>query len=172
MKREVMFAIVLAAVVFAPALLAGQAPPARPADPFGGVDLVAALKQVPGCLGVEAARTASGKQVLFAWFENKEAVLRWYYSDTHRSLMKQFFPGTAGRDRTPLADVPSDRPVLAVASVTMADRAPGGITSLPVSQIAVELYTPLPGGLAVGGTFAPAALKVPGMLMAPLESGK
>jgi hypothetical protein len=172
MKREAVLAIVLAAVVFAPALLAGQAPSAHPADPFGGVDLVAALKQVPGCLGVEAARTASGKQVLFAWFENKEAVLRWYYSDTHQALMKQFFPESPRGDRTPLAGVPPDRPVLAVASVTMADRAPGGITSLPVSQISIELYTPLPGGLALGGTFAPAALKVPGMMAAPLPATK
>lgn len=33
-------------------------------------DLVAALKKSPGCLGVETARTASGKAVIFAWFED------------------------------------------------------------------------------------------------------
>ena len=31
-------------------------------------DLVGPLKATPGCLGVETARTASGKMVIFAWF--------------------------------------------------------------------------------------------------------
>src|SRR5262245_28124662 len=59
-------------------------------QPFG--NLVADLKASPGCLGVEVARTESGKQVIFAWFEDKEALLKWYHSDTHRALMKDFFP--------------------------------------------------------------------------------
>jgi hypothetical protein len=33
-------------------------------------DLVGPLKATPGCLGVETARTASGKMVIFAWFED------------------------------------------------------------------------------------------------------
>ena len=32
---------------------------------------------------METAQTVSGKQVIFAWFESKEAVLRWYYSGMH-----------------------------------------------------------------------------------------
>jgi hypothetical protein len=35
---------------------------------------------------------------------------------------------------------------------------------LPVSQIAIELYAPLPGGLAAGGRFAPSSVKVPGLI--------
>ena len=41
---------------------------------------------------------------------------------------------------------------------------------MPVSQIAIELYAPLPGGLAAGGRFAPSAVKVPGLLEAPAAS--
>ena len=33
-----------------------------------------------------------------------------------------------------------------------------------VPQIAIELYAPLPGGLAVGGRFAPSTVRVPGMV--------
>src|SRR5439155_21909338 len=85
MKRHIGLFIALTMLVVGPALVAGQtsAPPQRPA----GQDLVGALKASPGCLGVETARTASGKQVIFAWFENKKAVLTWYYSDTHVALM-------------------------------------------------------------------------------------
>ena len=41
-------------------------------------DLVGGLQAIEGVLGVETAQTVSGKQVIFAWFESKEAVLRWY----------------------------------------------------------------------------------------------
>ncbi|MEE8459852.1 MAG: hypothetical protein V3S08_08255, partial [Phycisphaerales bacterium] len=50
-------------------------------------DLVGGLKQVRGCLGVELASTRGGKQLIFAWFEDKQAVQRWYYSDTHMGIM-------------------------------------------------------------------------------------
>jgi hypothetical protein len=55
---------------------------------------------------------------------------------------------------------------MAIASVTLS-RPQEGIpqTGLPpVSQIAIELYAPLPGGLAAGGRFAPASVTVPGLL--------
>lgn len=83
MTRHIAAFVVAAALLFMPALAAGQAQ-----------DLVAALKATPGCLGVETARTGSGKQVIFAWFENKDA------------------------------EVPSSGPVLAVASLTPAPNAP------------------------------------------------
>jgi len=119
---------------------------------------------------VEVARTGSGKQVIFAWFEDKKAALNWYYSDTHQAVMKQFCPQSQeASKRTPMKDVPDDGgPVLAIASLTMADKAPGDITTLPISQIAIELYRPLPGGISLGGRFAPSAIKVPGLREAPL----
>jgi len=161
--RELGSALVLAAVVLGPSIAAGQAP----AQPGGGLpDLVGALKATPGVLGVETARTQSGKQVIFAWFENKKAALTWYYSDTHRTLQKAFAPGSPAR--TPMADVPDDgSPVLAIASLTFSG-APTAAAPFPVSQIAIELYKPLPGGLAAGGRFAPSAMKVPGLVDVPL----
>jgi hypothetical protein len=47
--------------------------------------LIPALKATPGCLGVETARTSSGKNVIFACFENRGAVMKWYYSDAHQA---------------------------------------------------------------------------------------
>jgi hypothetical protein len=165
--REASVLLGVAALVFSPAMLAGQPRPPQP--PPGFPDLVGALKSTPGCVGVEVARTGSGKQVIFAWFEDKKAALNWYYSDTHQAVIKQFFPQSAESKRTPMKDVPDDGgPVLAIASITMADKAPGEITTLPISQIAIELYRPLPGGLALGGRFAPSAIKVPGLREASL----
>jgi len=149
----------LALIVFSPAVLQvdAQTPPQR------FPDLIAALESTPGCLGVEAGSMASGKQVIFAWFENKQAVLNWYHSDVHQAAMRAFAPSAPG-GRAPLAHVADDSgPVLAIASLTPAERPQVDGVQLPVSQIAIELYAPLPGGVAVGGRFAPAALTVPGL---------
>jgi hypothetical protein len=148
---------------FLPALRAQGAPPGFP-------DLVAGLKATPGCLGVETARTASGKQVIFAWFDNKTAALAWYHSEMHQQVKHQFAPNAPARE--PMAGVPDDgTPIMAIASLTMtppAGPAPGATPS--VSQIAIELYRPLPGGIAAGGRFAPATLRVPGMIDAPMAA--
>ena len=131
--------------------------------PEGFPDLVSGLRAVEGNLGVETAQTESGKQVIFAWFKDKESVLRWYYSDMHRGTQEMFFPNRP--EHEPLAHVADDvGPILAIASITPADSAHFETTSLPISQIAIELYAPLPGGLSLGGTFAPDALEVPHMI--------
>ena len=161
--REIVLATVLTATIVSPTLMTSARAQTTTA---GFPDLVAGLKATPGCLGVELARTMSGKQVIFAWFENKKAVLNWYYSDMHRSVVKQFVPNAT--ERTPMADVPDDgSPIMAIASLTFAQKSDSGIAAPPFSQIAIELYRPLPGGLAVGGRFAPAMLKVPGMRETP-----
>jgi hypothetical protein len=143
---------------------AGQDPPAaKPSEAKnrgGFPDLVKGLKETPGCLGVETARTGSGKSVIFAWFENKKAVLAWYRSKMHRDIMDSM----GGPTRKPLEQVPDDdQPVLAIASITMSDKPKIEGIPMPISQIAIELYRPLPGGAAAGGTFAPDSLKVPNM---------
>ncbi len=123
-------------------------------------DLVGALKASPGCLGVEVARTESGKQVIFSWFEDKKAVLKFYHSDTHQQVMKQFFPEYEGSHK-PLAHVPDDTgPIMLIASVTWNPR-PTEENPSPFKQIAIEVYQPLKGGLAIGGSFGPKAMKVP-----------
>ena len=162
--RELVGVVVLAAAVFSPALIVAQAP----AAPGGLPDLVGALKATPGILGVDAAQTLSGKQVIFAWFENKQAVLNWYNSDVHRRLMNGFSSG-GRRPDGPLAGVADDSgPILCIASLTI-DRAAmqSGDLKAATTQIAIELYAPLPGGLAAGGRFAPSSVKVPGLLEVP-----
>jgi hypothetical protein len=137
----------------------------------GPPDLVAGLKATPGVLGVELIQTMSGKSAIFAWFENKQAVLKWYYSDTHMAAMAQF-GANERRPRGPLADVPDDgRPILAIASVTLNGASPTNAAELKgVPQIAIELYAPLPGGIAVGGRFAPSTVSVPGMVEVPASA--
>ncbi len=165
--REIAAAVVVAAVVYSPLLLANlraQGPPA------GLPDLPGMLKATPGVLGVETARTSSGKMVIFAWFENKQAVLKWYYSDAHQGLLQQF-SGSQRRPGGPLAGVPDDgKPVLAIASLTMPAPPQNGDVKSATTQIAIELYAPLPGGLAAGGRFAPSSVKVPGLLEVPAAS--
>jgi hypothetical protein len=99
--------------------------------------------------------------VIFAWFEDKKAVLRWYNSEMHKQLMSMTGPPEPGH--VPLAGIADDSgPILAIASLTLSNQPVKGFP-LPVSQIAIELYQPLPGGIFVGGRFAPSSVKVPGM---------
>jgi tetratricopeptide (TPR) repeat protein len=125
-------------------------------------NVVEALRATPGCLGVETALTARGLRVIFAWFEGKKALVDWYYSDAHQTAMKTVFPDQAF-DRTPLPDLGDDSgPILAIVSVKLADP-PRPDAPSSISSIGIELYGPLPGGVAVGGRFAPAALQVRGL---------
>jgi hypothetical protein len=164
MRKEIALATLLGLLVAGPALLSGQARTVPPVSAFP--DLVGALKATPGCLGVETARTAGGKQVIFAWFEDRKAVMTWYYSDTHMASLNLV---GAHPSAHPMAGVPDDgRPVLAIASLTPTTNTGDATNPLSIAQIAIELYTPLPGGVAAGGRFAPAALKVPGLRDLPL----
>jgi hypothetical protein len=132
-------------------------------------DLVGALKASPGCLGVELAQTRSGKNVIFAWFEDKKATLRWYHCEAHQQVMERLFPDRdEGQYHQPLADIPADiGPIMTVTSLTMSDRSHFQETTLPISQISIELYTPISGGVSLGGRFAPDSLKIPKMHSAP-----
>jgi len=170
MTREVMLVLTLALVIFSPAaLLVAQTGSTPQAPPAGLPDLIGMLKATPGVLGVDAAQTRSGKQVIFAWFENKKAALNWYYSEGHQNLVKTLASG-GNPGRTPMADVPDDgNPILAIASITLSKQPQVSGVQLPVSQIAIELYAPLPGGLAAGGRFAPSTVKVKGLVEVPLS---
>lgn len=143
-----------------PAPSPGAAKPA-PSASFDGDALIQGLRSTPGCLGVDAGKMGSGKNVIFAWFENKAAALAWYRSDVHRQAMTDFFPDTPRVK--PMDGVPDNVPILAIASITFADKPAFDETPLPISQIAIELYTPIKGGIHLGGTFAPAGLKVEGI---------
>jgi hypothetical protein len=123
-----------------------------------GDGLIKALKETPGCLGVETARTSSGKAVIFAFFENKKAVMRWYFSPVHRELIEALGTDYDGK-RKPMSGIPDDVPIMAVASVSFAGKPASDKLKIPVSQISIELFTPLSGGLNIGGTFAPDAFR-------------
>jgi len=70
-----------------------------------------------------------------------------------------------------MAGVPDDdNPVLAIASLTPSAAPASGGMPFAVSQISIELYRPLPGGLAAGGRFGPAAMKVPGLVDVPMPT--
>jgi len=123
-------------------------------------NLPLAVEQTEGCLGVELAQTVSGKNVIFAWFENKAAAMKWYWSETHVSAME--FAGFEAGSHEPMADVPDEGPILVIASIVPGND-PEQTGGLGVSQIAIELYQPLPGGAYVGGRFAPDDVKVKGL---------
>ena len=132
------------------------------AGPPGGMpDLIGGLQQVEGCLGVDAARTGDGKQLVFAWFEDKAAVLRWYYGETHMGII-DLVAGDDGLAATkPLEHVSDDAgPIMVIASITMAEKPAFQGFDMPISQIAIELYEALPGGAFLGSRFAPAEVKV------------
>ena len=135
---------------------------ARAQAPQGGfANVVTAARAWPGCLGVETGQTSSGKRVIFAWFESKKALVGWYHSEAHQKAMKTAFPNLTF-DREPLPDTPEDSgTILAIVSLKLLD-APTP-DAMPIATIGIELYTPLPGGVAVGGRFAPDAVKVRGL---------
>lgn len=157
---------VIAAQPAEPSISAPGNTPESPTRVDGGApgfpDLVAALQEIEGVLGVEAARTASGKNVIFAWFENKAAAKRWYYSDMHRGVMEGF-ANMAPEAMDPMAEIADDIPILCVAAVTPANGDNPGADAPSFSQISIELYTTLPGGIALGGSFSPETLKVKGL---------
>ena len=164
--RTVVPAVAVAAALAVVAL--GFVPQTQTAPPAGGSrgdmfpGLIQAIKSTPGCLGLETARTASGKNVIFAWFKDKQSVRKWYYSDTHMGVMEQFF-GKSG-DHHPLDDVPDDvGPLMVIASITPATQPELEQSSLPISQIAIEIYSPVNGGIFLSSRFSPDALQVPKM---------
>jgi len=172
MRRHPLFQLLplalLMAIVYSPAVLMGRGQQA-PATAVGNglPDLPAALRATHGCLGVETARTTSGKLVIFAWFENKRAALNWYYSEAHQRMVTQYSGGHV-RPGGPLTGVPDEGPILAIASITMPTAPTDGNLAAATTQIAIELYAPLPGGLAAGGRFAPSSVHVPGLIEVPM----
>jgi hypothetical protein len=140
-----------------------------PGEPGFGEQLAKAVLASPGALGIETGRTTKGRLVIFAWFENKKALVDWYKSDFHMRGVKWAFPNQTF-DREPLPDMPENSgQILALVTLKFADKsasdaaAPGAASRPPIESIGIELYTPLPGGVAVGGRFAPKSVRVPGL---------
>lgn len=145
------------------------AAPTQDAPPQGGPaggmpDLVGGLRATEGCFGVENGQMMSGKQSIFAWFENKQAVVRWYRGEMHQGVMEMIAPGLTP-DYGPLEHVADDEgPILVIATLTMSDEPHfESMPNLPISQISIELYKPLPGGAYLGARLAPDAVEVDNM---------
>ncbi len=136
--------------------------PRGPLGPGALADMINAVKAHPGCLGVETGQTASGKRIIFAWFEDKKSLIAWYRSEIHQRAVKTAYPDQKfDFDREVLTDLPEGSgPILAIVSLKLFDtpRPGADATSASISSIGIELYTPLPGGIAVGGRFAPEAV--------------
>lgn len=186
-------ALVAGALAFVvPHLLAQQAggppqgtpakgPPGGPPGAMGN-ELAEAIKASPGCIGVELAFTQSRRAAIFAWFKDKKAVLDWYESDYHQTAMMGLKEAAEAEAKAPAASdgapkggeyeeheplqyVADDAgPILCIATITPSTKQSVPGFSQPISQISIELYAPLPGGIAFNGKFAPAALKVPHMV--------
>jgi len=160
--RECVFAASIAAMACVALSMSAFAQGALPGQPEFGKLLVEAAQASPGCLGVKLGRTGDGTNVIFAWFENKQALVAWYKSDFHQWAMKTSFPNQ-NFDREPLPDVPENSgQILALVTLKLADKAVPG-SPIPIDTIGIELYTPLPDGVVVGGRFAPQSVKVPGL---------
>src|SRR5712692_1630865 len=121
MKARKRRQVVIAASVSL-ALLFSWIPLARAQAPQGGfASVVSAARAWPGCLGVETGQAASGKRVIFAWFESKKAPVAWYHSEVHQKAMQTAFPNPTF-DREPLPDTPEDSgPILAIVSLKLLD---------------------------------------------------
>lgn len=139
------------------ALGTGSASADQPQNDMGQ-RLAAGLKATEGCLGVDLAQWQSGKSTICAWFEDKEAARRWYYSDTHTGFMGAV--GGDANDREPLEHVKTDGPIMVMATISF--NGPPAIegSKIPFSQISIELFEPLPGGAHVNGRLAPEKFKV------------
>src|SRR3984893_14651482 len=166
MSRELAMTGTIALSLFWTSVAVARAPPG------GFASVVSAARAWPGCLGVETGQTSSGKRVIFAWFESKKALVGWYHSEVHQKAMKTAFPNQTF-DREPLPDTPEDSgPILAIVSLKLLDTPRPDATSMHIAAIGIELYTPVPGGVAVGGRIAPEALKVRGLREIELGSAQ
>lgn len=143
------------------------APPAQQQQQMGqnlGAMLTAAMKSVPGCLGTELAQTASGKNVIFGWFENKEALLAWHNHPMHQGAMRRFFP-TFEADGPALEHIADgEGPLMAIAAITPAKPGDNDVTGgMGVSSIAIEVYKVMPAGIRFKGGFSPMHMKLDGL---------
>ena len=66
-----------------------------------------------------------------------------------------------GATGEPLAHVPDDQgPIMVIATITPSDTPEIEGFPVPISQISIELFAPLPGGAHVNGRLAPEAFEV------------
>lgn len=123
-----------------------------------GQRLAEGLRGIEGCLGVDLAQWESGKNTICAWFENKAAVERWYYSETHKGFMGAL--GARAGDAGPMRHVDTDGPIMVMATISFDGPPALPASRIPFSQISIELFSPLPGGAFVKERLAPEKFRV------------
>jgi quinol monooxygenase YgiN len=137
MQRRTILGLAAVAVLAAGGILGRQIfAQDKPAQNDVGTQLVAALKQSPGCLGVEVGQMKSGKLSIFAWFKDKAALVDWYYSDPHQNAMDAMLAGIkakqhqagspAGGSSGAPAGTPKDAPAGAPTAKAKSEPGKGG----------------------------------------------
>lgn len=134
---------------------------AAPGNMDLGAMLVKGLTETPGCLGVDLGEFKSGRQSVFAWFEDKAAVKAWYYSRTHMGMVNMVMGDE--EPPPPLEHVTEDGPILVIASITPTEKPEIPGFPMPINQISIELFRALPGGAHVNGRLSPDTFTVPHM---------
>lgn len=164
MTRRAAATATIAAAAIAAASLTGASAQDQQRPDLGAM-LIQGLESTEGCLGVDAGQFKSGKNAIIAWFENKAAAIRWYNSRTHMGAMHMAMGEQAATMKhDPLSHVDDPTiPIMVIASITFQNEPAIEGMNLPISQIAIELYTPLPGGAYITSRLAPDSLDVPHM---------
>lgn len=122
---------------------------------------IRAIESLPGCLGVRSFEREEGGDVSLIWFKNRKTANALFKSTFHLDTMEQIQQTTRKRKRRKLLKyVPKDTGPILIVVTRMSEDEKGDSTP---AQYAVELYTPLSGGLSFGGRFAPKGIKIPKM---------
>ena len=87
------------------------------------------LEGYPGLLGkhMVASIDHPGMFIIFTWWKNKQALNNWFYGDLHQGWMRQRGRAMSGETSVAAGEMPS--------------------------QVAMEVFAGLPGGVQINGGF-------------------
>ena len=96
--------------------------------------IIRQLEGYPGLLGkhVVASLDHPGMFIIFTWWKNKQALNDWFYGDLHQGWMRQRGSVMSGETSVASGEMPS--------------------------QVAMEVFAGLPGGVQINGGFIPSAI--------------
>jgi len=96
--------------------------------------IIKQLDGYPGLLGkhVVASLDHPGMFIIFTWWKNKQALNDWFYGDLHQGWMRQRGRTMSGETSSASGEMPS--------------------------QVAMEVFAGLPGGVQINGGFIPGEL--------------
>ena len=93
--------------------------------------IIRQLDGYPGLLGkhMVASIDHPGMFIIFTWWKNKQALNDWFYGDLHQAWMRERGRAMSGETRVAAGEMPS--------------------------QVAMEVFAGLPGGVQINGGFIP-----------------